>query len=104
MEKNEYDLAVIADNLASEFPAIEALYLFGSRRFRTNSIRSDVDILVVCSDRLKPSDLRAFSQAHCQALDFFIVENGRAISTQNESFIEAESFDDLIKTLQAICF
>jgi predicted nucleotidyltransferase len=44
--KETYDLRELTGGLTKAFPEIEALYLFGSRRYRTGSLRSDVDILV----------------------------------------------------------
>jgi hypothetical protein len=41
-----YDLRELTRALTEAFPQIEALYLFGSRRYRTGSPRSEVDILV----------------------------------------------------------
>jgi hypothetical protein len=37
-----YDLGDIAERLFKTFPAAIDLYLFGSRRFRTGSERSDI--------------------------------------------------------------
>jgi predicted nucleotidyltransferase len=41
-----YDLRELKRALTEALPQIEGLYLFGSRRYRTDSPRSDVDILV----------------------------------------------------------
>jgi predicted nucleotidyltransferase len=100
--KVEYDLAALAEDLARTIPEISELYLFGSRAHGTKSIRSDVDVLVVSDGHVKPQQLRDFSSRNCEALDLFIVDGSRAVSSQNESFIEADSFQNLLMVLSAI--
>ena len=86
----EYDLASLAENLANEIPEVSEIYLFGSRARGTKSIRSDVDVLVVAPKHIQPRLLRELSFKNCEALDLFIVDGGRATSSQNASFIEAD--------------
>ncbi|WP_366917984.1 nucleotidyltransferase domain-containing protein, partial [uncultured Gimesia sp.] len=57
-EYNLFDLEAAVKKLASTFDVIEAIYLFGSRRFGTGSTRSDVDIIIVPKEYIKPSLLR----------------------------------------------
>ena len=89
-----YDLRELTRALTKAFPQIEALYLFGSRRYRTGSRRSDVDILVGLGEDLhiRPQELRAFSSDYCRALDLFVAEGGKAVSCANESHVRADSF------------
>ena len=98
----EYDLATLAEDLVSEMPQISELYLFGSRARGTKSVRSDVDVLVVSDSHIKPKQLREFSTKNCRPLDLFVVDGGRAVSSQNESFIGADSFQNLIAILGAV--
>ena len=98
----EYDLALLAENLAHEIPEISEIYLFGSRARGTKSIRSDVDVLVVSTKHIQPHLLREFSFKNCEALDLFIVDGGKATSSQNESFIEADDQPSLLTLLGAI--
>ncbi len=100
--EKEYDLALLAENLAEEIPEITELYLFGSRARGTKSTRSDADVLVITDEYIKPQQLRKFSFENCEALDLFTVDGGKATSTQNESFIEAENFSSLIALLGAL--
>jgi predicted nucleotidyltransferase len=51
MADESYDLKQLALRLTETFQQIQALYLFGSRRYRAGSPRSDVDILVELADR-----------------------------------------------------
>lgn len=98
----EYDLATLAENLATAVPEISELYLFGSRARGTKSPRSDADVLVVADGHIKPQQLREFSCDNCEALDLFIVDEGKAISSQNESFIQTENFSTLLTVLGAV--
>lgn len=106
MTHASYDLRHLTEQLTTAFPQIAALYLFGSRRYRTGSLRSDVDILVELADaaHVRPNDLRNFVGDHCPALDLFIVDGGKATSCANESFVRADSLASLVSRLEAICF
>lgn len=57
--KEAYDLRILTVKLAESFPEIEALYLFGSRRYRTGSMRSDMEILVEVREgsHVRPQEL-----------------------------------------------
>ena len=84
------------------FQEVDRVYIFGSRRFDTKSSRSDIDILLECNSRIKKSKLRDFIIKHRAALDLFVLEEGRAESVANESFITAASNHDLIAQLSAV--
>lgn len=101
-EENIFDLEATIKVLCGEFEAIESVYLFGSRRFNSGSIRSDIDILLKTNSFIKPSKLRDFTIRNHTALDLFVMENGKAISVANESYIQANDNDDLIKILNAV--
>ncbi|MES9947266.1 MAG: nucleotidyltransferase domain-containing protein [Candidatus Thiodiazotropha sp.] len=98
----EYDLAQLAEDLGKEIPEITELYLFGSRARGTKSTRSDADVLVISSAYIQPQVLREYSSEHCEALDLFVVDGGKATSSQNESFIEAVDFPALLERLGAV--
>lgn len=106
MPEESYDLRELSSELTAAFPDIQALYLFGSRRYRTGSPRSDVDVLVelVPDAHIRPQELRAFCTAHCRALDLFVASGGRAVSCANESKVQAASFPILVAQLEAVCF
>jgi hypothetical protein len=103
--KEAYDLHNLTRELTKAFPQIEGLYLFGSRRYRTGSLRSDVDILVEprSESHIRLLDLRAFSAEQCPALDLFVAEEGKAVSWANESHVRAGSCGELVIRLEAIC-
>ncbi|HEK1686095.1 TPA: hypothetical protein SMR42_002452 [Pseudomonas putida] len=88
-------------DLTEYFPQITTIYLFGSRRYPHQSLRSDIDILVVTDAYIKSSDIRRIIARH-PALDVFTVDGGKATSCANESYVEAASFEDLIARLDAV--
>jgi hypothetical protein len=106
IHKSQYKLKDLAIWLGAGFPQIVALYLFGSRRYRTGSPRSDIDVLVELKPgtHIRPAELRAFSSANCPALDLFLADGGKAVSRENESFVRAATFGELVTKLEAVCF
>jgi predicted nucleotidyltransferase len=101
IEVTNIDLKAIISVLFGTFKQIESAYIFGSRRYESGSTRSDIDILLTVSAHLKPSELRSFTMKYCKSLDLFILENGKAVSVANESYITAEDSKALISKLNA---
>lgn len=102
MEYDIFDLEAAVKVMAGKFPSIESIYLFGSRRFETRSPRSDIDIIVTSSESIRPKDLREFTLNFNTALDLFILEDGKATSVANESYIKEETNEKLIKKVNAV--
>lgn len=104
METIKHNLKDLICELIAAQPEIDSLYLFGSRAYGTGSTRSDCDILVGVApgDHVRSSDLRDFSMQQCPALDFFIAAGGHAVSCMNDSYVYADSFDELARRLDAI--
>jgi len=103
VETRKYNLKQLIVNLTAQIPDISAVSIFGSRAYRTGSTRSDCDLLIEHdpSKNVRSSDLRAFATEYCTALDFFIVNGGRATSCSNDSFVYAHSTDELKQKLDA---
>jgi len=95
------DLKSAISVLAGTFPEIEAVYIFGSRRFKTESVRSDIDLLLVTNKRIKHSVLRDHAIEKCRALDLFVLDKNTATSVANESFITDETQEQLFNKLNA---
>ena len=76
-------------------------YLFGSRRYRTGSIRSDIDILIFLDGRITESQAREIWELE-PYLDIFQNISGNAQSIVNESVIVAPDWRELIQMLDAI--
>jgi hypothetical protein len=104
MVGSKHNLKALLQQLLDNQPAISSLHLFGSRAYGTRSTRSDCDILVAASpcEHIKAGDLRDFALTQCSALDFFVVIGGHATSVMNDSFLYADSFDQLIQRLDAV--
>jgi len=100
----KFDLKLLLEKVVSNQPKIEEIYLFGSRAYRTGSLRSDCDLLVKTSPggNVRSSDLRDFAMQNCPALDFFIAADGRATSCMNDSYVRSASFEELVAKLDAI--
>lgn len=101
-EEDIFDLEASVKVLAGTFSQIDSVYIFGSRRYETGSTRSDIDILLTTTSRIQPAKLRDFTLEHSTALDLFILDDGKAISVANESYIEAENNDALINKVDAV--
>lgn len=99
--KNVFDLQEYLEDFGARFPVLD-IYLFGSRRHSTGSLRSDIDLFVVPSGNIRPSDLRAEIEDKCKALDFFILESGTARSVVNDSYISAPSNNAIICRCDAV--
>ncbi len=101
-EEDVFDLEASIKVLAGKFAEIDCVYIFGSRRYETGSTRSDIDILLTTTGRIQPAKLRDFTLENSTALDLFLLENGKAISVANESYITADSNDELLKKVDAV--
>src|ERR1700685_625242 len=106
MRQSTYSVKDVAIWLGARFDQIEALYLFGSRRYRTGSPRSDLDVVVELKpdSHIRPADLRTFSSEVCPALDLFLADGGKAVSCENESSVRAPTFGELVTKLEAVRF
>lgn len=87
--------------IVQRFSSIERIFLFGSRRYSHQSLRSDLDLLLITSDYVKPTDLRKLIE-NTPLLDLFTVSGGTATSCANESYIAYESEQELLEKLDAV--
>lgn len=78
------------------------VYLFGSRKDQTGSIRSDVDLLVELPRRASQAQMDAIWELE-PYLDVFALDRGVAASFVNESQLRAESNECLVAKLGAVC-
>ena len=75
-------------------------YLFGSRKDRTGSVRSDIDILLLLDRRLTQEEAHWLWNFE-PYLDVFVARKGIAQSVVNESELSATDDDELIAMLGA---
>lgn len=77
------------------------VYLFGSRREQTGSLRSDIDLLLITDRRITNDDAQGIWEKE-PYLDIFGVTAGVAESLVNESRIQDRDNAALIKRLNAV--
>ena len=100
-EELEFDLASFCESAGEQFP-IDAIYIFGSRRFRTDSVRSDIDIIFLAKENIKPLHVRTFIDNNCKALDVFLLARGKATSVVNDSYICGNNDNDMLAQCSAV--
>jgi predicted nucleotide-binding protein/predicted nucleotidyltransferase len=99
----KYSLKKIITDFLKEFPDTVEIFIFGSRRYKTRSIRSDMDLLIFGEHSLNPIAVRDFANKTCKYLDFFIAdEKGSAVSCANSSFISEKNRKQLIRKLNCL--
>lgn len=99
----EIDLAVIINELVTYMPnCIGEIYLFGSRAYKTNSTRSDIDLIILFKEKEDKLLLKVFSDTH-NYLDFFIGTKEYIHSLVNDSTIKLkDGYVSLIEQLDAV--
>jgi nucleoside phosphorylase len=99
---HEMSLREAVEELAIQLPQVVDIRLFGSRRHRSGSTRSDVDLLIT-GDQLPPaSNVAAIAREIDSYLDVFIGRGGVAQSVVNESVIVEDNLDRLAERLDAV--
>ena len=100
-EELEFDLGSFCEAVGQILP-VKTIYLFGSRNFKTGSVRSDIDLFFEVEGVIKPYEVRDLIDAHCKALDIFLLSRGEARSVINESFIQGDDNDYVLRQCGAI--
>lgn len=77
------------------------VYIFGSRRHKTGSVRSDIDLLFITGRRLTSEDAQRIWDAE-PYLDVFQATGGTADSLVNDSRLVADSRDNLVALVDAV--
>jgi hypothetical protein len=99
---DKYSLKTLLMELTTIFSGISELHIFGSRRHRTMSTRSDMDLLLVADRTVAPEDVRDFALSKCPFLDCFFLERGIATSCANGSKVRGRDKADVLYRLDAI--
>ncbi|MDX8350027.1 hypothetical protein SLH49_18715 [Cognatiyoonia sp. IB215446] len=97
------DLVTFCDVLTTAHPNVNAIHLFGSRRFGGGSLRSDIDLFVEVNGDVRPAELRALVARECPALDIFVLSRGIARSVINETYVQGDANADVLVSRNAIC-
>lgn len=95
-----FNLKNFLSKLVIKFPTINSCYLFGSRAYKTGSLRSDIDVLVYTEKPLKQAQVTRFCECY-KPIDLFETsDNITAKSLTNGSAIYDK--ENLIEKLDAI--
>lgn len=101
-----WDLKEIISDLVTNHSEIKSVFLFGSRAYKTNSMRSDIDILAITDGILAASNVNAWLHDKYPPVDLFTsydekyaqsVVNGSVVS-----FRDNGKYTGLIQQLDAI--
>src|SRR5688572_7355560 len=95
------DLVELLADLRETLLDADDIYLFGSRRFQTGSVRSDLDLLVATDARITRAQAEAIWELE-PYVDIFYGANGSAHSIVNESVISAPDLPALVEMLDAV--
>lgn len=97
----EIDLRNNIREMIESFKSVKAIYLFGSRAYKTNSTRSDVDVIVFSDFNIPPIIINNYHKNH-EYIDIF-AGSGKAInSITNGSTIIKRGLKSLVRQLDAI--
>jgi nucleoside phosphorylase len=96
------DLKCLIGKLGSDFPNISEVYIFGSRRFLTGSVRSDIDLLLVTDQDTVDYQLPKCVRRVEPYVDAFQAVGGTALSFANHSKIKQANRSDLLKEISAL--
>ena len=99
---DSYSIKKLVGDLAAKFAGITEVHIFGSRRHRTMSTRSDLDLLVKADQSVRPDDVRDFALQECPVLDVFFMDRGIAVSCANGSKVKGKNDKDLVYQLHAV--
>lgn len=90
-----WNLQEIIEELTEHYPVIDQVYLFGSRAYQTNSLRSDIDLLALTDGKaLNDADINSWLPHQYKAVDLFWSYDGVvARSSANGSIIQFRKDD-----------
>lgn len=102
-EKISWDLRKICEKLTENHSEIEEIYLFGSRAYKTGSLRSDIDLLAMCSRNIPITSITGWLAEMFPPVDLFLSSDGKnAFSVINGSCLEKRGEESLVEQIDAI--
>jgi hypothetical protein len=103
-DKRVWDLKEIILKIISKHPEIQGIYLFGSRRYETNSLRSDIDLLVYTQKAISYRLITDWLHDEYPPIDIFITTDMcNATSIINGSGVSCrDGYESLVDQLDAI--
>ncbi len=99
-----WNLKEIINEIASNHNEIEEIYLFGSRGYKTGSMRSDIDLLAITETPIPLPEINEWLPFEFPPVDLFVsYDKTIATSAANGSYIKKRSEETLVEQLDAIC-
>lgn len=97
-----FDIKNSIDYLLKKCTHIEEIYLFGSRAYKTGSLRSDIDILVYAPKGLGESEIPTKFIESYNPIDLFLTTNKMSASSITNGSNISSAKKDIHKKLDAI--
>lgn len=97
-----WDLKRIIEAINSKFADINKIYLFGSRAYKTNSPRSDIDLLIYSNKPIPNSEITEWLSGEFPPVDFFKTTDMKIAESAINGSAVSSSTDTLDKKLDAI--
>lgn len=99
-----WNLQEIINEIVNNHNEIEEIYLFGSRGYKTGSMRSDIDLLAITSKPITLAEINEWLPFMFPPVDLFVsYDNTTAISSANGSYISKRGDISLVEQLDGIC-
>lgn len=103
METKRWDLKEIIGDIVSKHSSVEKIYIFGSRAHKTNSRRSDIDLLVHFNEGIDNNSILEWVREKYPPVDIFKTYDLRiAESIVNTSVLSSKTSEDLNDYINAI--
>lgn len=98
-----WNLKEIITEIISKHTDIEEIYLFGSRAYKTGSIRSDIDLLAITKNPIPFPEINEWLPFDFPSVDLFIsYDKTMAMSAANGSYIKKRAEESLVEQLDAV--
>lgn len=98
-----WNLQEIINEIVNKHNEIEEIYLFGSRGYKTGSMRSDIDLLAITETPIPLSEINDWLPFEFPSVDLFIsCDKTMAISAANGSYIKKRAELSLIEQLDGV--
>lgn len=98
-----WNLQEIINEIVNKHTEIEEIYLFGSRGYKTGSLRSDIDLLAITPEPIPLSEINEWLPFVFPSVDLFIsFDEITATSAANGSYIKKRDEVSLVEQLDGV--
>ena len=100
----KWNLKEIIYEIVNKHSEIKEIYLFGSRGYKTGSLRSDIDLLAIATEPIVIPEINEWLHFMFPPVDLFVsCDKTSAVSITNGSCIKKRSEESLVEQLDGIC-